>query len=203
MLGFVGRMNFRKCLRNRERGATLIEAAVVLPILLLVVLGIIEFGLAFKDYLTVSYLSREGARIGALAGDDAEADCAIVTGLGDLITTHDLERLTRIEIYKADPDSGAQGSDYNIATYVPGKDPTVCTVPADPVNDGWSFSQAGAGWNPTSRDVSVGTTGGATLDILGVRVILVREWVTGFGPFSGTATVDESTITRMEPEVYE
>lgn len=189
--------------RDSENGATLVEAAVILPVLILVVVGIIEFGLAFKDYLTVSYLSREGARIGALAGDATDADCAIVTGLGGLITENDLERVTRIEIYQADPNTGAQGSDYNIATYVPGKDPTVCTVPTDPVNDGWSFSQAGAGWDPTTRDVSVGSSGGATLDILGVRVILERSWVTGFGPFSGTMDVDESTVTRMEPEVFE
>lgn len=188
--------------QDGESGATLIEGAVILPVLLLVIVAILELGLAFKDYLTVSYLSREGARIGALAGDDDTADCAIVTGLGDLITQSDLERVTQIEIYQADPNTGAQGSDYNIATYVPGKDPTVCTVPTDPVNDGWTFSQAGSGWDPTSRDVSVGGSGGATLDILGVRVILTREWITGFGPFNGTSVVDESTVTRLEPEVY-
>lgn len=188
--------------RNPEQGATLVEAAVILPVLILVIVGVIEFGLAFKDYLTVSYLSREGARIGALAGDDLEADCAIVTGLGALAAGNDLERITRIEIYKADPNTGAQGSDYNVATYVPGKDPTTCTVPMDPVNDGWAFTQVGSGWDPSSRDVSVGATGGATLDIIGVRIILDRSWITTFGPFKGTATVDESTITRMEPEVF-
>jgi hypothetical protein len=72
--------------RRRDRGAALIEAAIIMPVLILVVIVIMEYGLAFKDYLTVSYLSREGARIGAPAGDDLEADCAVLTGLGKLVT---------------------------------------------------------------------------------------------------------------------
>jgi hypothetical protein len=69
--------------------------------------------------------------------------------------------------------------------------------------DGWDVTYIAGGYNPTSRQVAVSATGGgSTLDIIGVRVILDREWVTGFGPFSGSMTVDESTITRMEPEVY-
>ena len=196
-------MRFRTSRDNRDRGATLIEAAVVLPVLLLVVIGIMEFGLAFKDYLTVSYLSREGARIAALAGDSNTADCDILTGLGALIAPGDLARLDEIQIYKANASTGAQGGSYNVAEYS-GNDATTCVAPigADPT-DGWNISYVGSGYNPLSRNVAVSkTTGGAALDIIGVRVILTRNWVTGFGPFSGSMTIDEATITRMEPEVY-
>jgi len=195
-LGFVGYMNFRTRGRDKERGATLIEASIILPLLLLVVISIMELGLAFKDYLTVSYVSREGARIGALAGDDTTADCAILTGLGDLISPDDLARIDRIEIYEADQNTGAQGAT-NVAVYNEGEDPTVCNVPATAL-DGWTISPIG--WPPTSRNTAVGSD---PLDIVGVRVILNREWITGFGPFSGSQTVDESTITRLEPEVFE
>jgi len=184
--------------RARERGATLVEAAIIMPVLLLVVIAIMEYGLAFKDYLTVSYLSREGARIGALAGDDPTADCAILTGLGELMTAGDLGRIDYIEIYQADQYTGAQGAT-NRAVYVDPNDPTQCNVPAQ-VGDGWAVTPIGAGWPPTSRNTAVGAN---PLDIVGVRVVLTRSWITGFGPFSGTATVDESTITRLEPEVFE
>jgi Flp pilus assembly protein TadG len=40
--------------RCRDRGAALIEAAIIMPVLILVVVVIMEYGLAFKDYLTVS-----------------------------------------------------------------------------------------------------------------------------------------------------
>jgi Flp pilus assembly protein TadG len=49
-----------------ERGAELIEFALTLPILLLVVLGIIEFGFVFREYEVVTNAAREGARIAVL-----------------------------------------------------------------------------------------------------------------------------------------
>jgi hypothetical protein len=127
-----------------------------------------------------------------------------VRGLGALITEGDLTRLTELHIFKAHPSTGNQGGSYNVATYNDGEDPTRCTgATGGAVGDGWDISSVGSGYPPLSRNVAVSaTSGGAALDIIGVRVILEREWVTGFGPFSGSMTVDESTITRMEPEVY-
>ena len=49
-----------------ERGAVLIEAAVALPLLLLVVLGIVDFGLLFQRYEVLTNAAREGARIAVL-----------------------------------------------------------------------------------------------------------------------------------------
>jgi hypothetical protein len=51
-----------------ERGAELIELALVLPILLLVFAGIVDFALMFQRFLTVSNAAREGARIAVLPG---------------------------------------------------------------------------------------------------------------------------------------
>ena len=193
----TGHSRFLPRLRRDDSGATLVEASLALPILLLVLIGILELGLAFKDYLTVSYLSKEGARIGALAGDDAEADCAILRGLGGLATQGDLNRIDSIQIFKADEGTGDQGIT-NVAQRVDGRDPTVCSVPADPSIDGWVFTAQP--WDPTSRQAAVGSQ---PLDIIGVRIQLNREWVTGFPPFSGSSTVDEVTITRLEPNVFE
>jgi Flp pilus assembly protein TadG len=51
-----------------ERGAELIEFAVVLPILLLVFAGIVDFALVFQRFLVVSNAAREGGRIAVLPG---------------------------------------------------------------------------------------------------------------------------------------
>ncbi len=56
-------------LRRRARsedGAELIEFSLTLPLLLLVVLGIIEFGFLFQEYEVVTNAAREGARIAVL-----------------------------------------------------------------------------------------------------------------------------------------
>jgi Flp pilus assembly protein TadG len=49
-------------------GAELIEFALVLPILLLVFAGIVDFALGFQRYLVVVNAAREGARIASLPG---------------------------------------------------------------------------------------------------------------------------------------
>lgn len=51
-----------------DRGAELVEFALVLPILLLVVLGIVDFGFLFQRMEVVTNAAREGARIGVLQG---------------------------------------------------------------------------------------------------------------------------------------
>ncbi len=51
-----------------ESGAELIEFALVFPLLLLVFLGIIDFGLLFRRYEVVTNAAREGARVAVLPG---------------------------------------------------------------------------------------------------------------------------------------
>jgi len=55
---------------GRERGASTVEFAVVLPLLLLLVFGIIEFGVFLYDKAVITNASREGARYGILYRPD-------------------------------------------------------------------------------------------------------------------------------------
>jgi Flp pilus assembly protein TadG len=57
---------------SSERGAVLIETAFVLPLMLLVCVGIFEFGRAFQHWQIVTNAAREGARIAVLPGMDDE-----------------------------------------------------------------------------------------------------------------------------------
>lgn len=65
------RVIFIEALKNRK-GQALVEFAIILPILLLLVMGIIEFGLIFNAYLTIQNASREGARYGITGASDAD-----------------------------------------------------------------------------------------------------------------------------------
>lgn len=49
-----------------ERGAELIEFALIFPILLLVVVGIIDFGFLFQRFEVLTNATREGARMAVL-----------------------------------------------------------------------------------------------------------------------------------------
>ena len=59
---------------RESRGAALVEAAFITPVFAVLIFGIIEFGLAFRDYLTVANASRDGARAASAFGDDQYAD---------------------------------------------------------------------------------------------------------------------------------
>lgn len=47
---------------TRQSGATIVEMAIITPVFLLLLLGLIEFGLMFFTTLTMQYAVREGAR---------------------------------------------------------------------------------------------------------------------------------------------
>lgn len=57
-------------MRDRQRGAAAVELAIILPFLVVLVFGMIEFGIMFYDKAVLTNASREGARAG-------------ITGLGD------------------------------------------------------------------------------------------------------------------------
>ena len=57
-----------------ERGAELIEMALVLPLLLLIIMGVIDFGFMFREMNIVTNAAREGARAGILPEYDADAN---------------------------------------------------------------------------------------------------------------------------------
>ncbi|MDR3632336.1 MAG: TadE/TadG family type IV pilus assembly protein, partial [Isosphaeraceae bacterium] len=51
--------------RTGERGQSLVEFSMLVPLFLILLLGMLEFGIAFNHQLTLGYATREGARIGA------------------------------------------------------------------------------------------------------------------------------------------
>jgi Flp pilus assembly protein TadG len=53
---------------SQARGAVLIEFAFALPLLLLLIVGIVDFGFLFQKYLVVTNAAREGARMAVLTG---------------------------------------------------------------------------------------------------------------------------------------
>lgn len=73
-----------------ERGAELIEFALVFPLLLLLVLGMVDFGFLFQRYEVLTNAAREGARIAVLPGysnsDVQSRVCNYVQGGGIPIT---------------------------------------------------------------------------------------------------------------------
>jgi Flp pilus assembly protein TadG len=60
--------------RPPERGQAIIELALTLPLLLMIILGVFDFGLLFQRYEVVTNAAREAARIGVLTGQFTVTD---------------------------------------------------------------------------------------------------------------------------------
>jgi hypothetical protein len=64
--------------RRRERGAALLETALIIPLLTLVAAGIFEFGHAYQQRQIITNAAREGARISVLPNADPDNVRAVV-----------------------------------------------------------------------------------------------------------------------------
>ena len=63
--------------RNGEKGQSLVEFALVAPIFFLVLFAIIDFGMAFHAWITVTNSAREGARFGAVRAPAADIEARV------------------------------------------------------------------------------------------------------------------------------
>jgi Flp pilus assembly protein TadG len=77
-----------------QKGAALLEAAITVPIILLICVGIFEFGRAYQTWQVLTNAAREGARLACLEGPtDAEVRTRVNTYLtgGGLTTLPDAD----------------------------------------------------------------------------------------------------------------
>ena len=85
-------MNSTPVRRRGERGAALLEAAITVPIILLISVGIFEFGRAYQTWQVLTNAAREGARVAILEGPtDADVRSRVNSYLsgGGLVTLSD------------------------------------------------------------------------------------------------------------------
>ncbi|MDH6182295.1 Flp pilus assembly protein TadG [Microbacteriaceae bacterium SG_E_30_P1] len=84
----------RKNQGDSESGAAAVEFALVLPVLLIVLLGIIEFGAAYNAQLLLTNAAREAARSYSITADETAAVAAASTAtevIGLPLTASDID----------------------------------------------------------------------------------------------------------------
>lgn len=80
-------VNFARARRD-DRGAAAVEFAIVLPLLVLFVFGMIDFGRLFFTQITVTQAAREGSRLAALNLPDVQSrTAAAATGVSPTTVT--------------------------------------------------------------------------------------------------------------------
>lgn len=163
----------------------MVEFAIVFPLLMLVVFAIAEFGMGFKDWLSISHAAREGVRIGAIAGNDASADIAVLNAIEQAMSGENMNDLVAVTI--SNPDTAGQSTTYSWSSS------TACHwVPCpDPAESSYVVPI----WDPVTRKISTPT------ERIEVSIAFHHDWATGLfmaGPTTWTKTV----IMDIEPQVF-
>ena len=175
----------------------MVEMAVILPLLLLLVIGTIEFGLLFHERLTVASAASSAARTGATMGIRDEADFAILQALeAGLYKQVDPAVIIRVDIFKADPISGSKTGSYDRYFYQPLATGCKWSPCPDLAEDGPSGT-----WVPSTRDTTL-DEGGGGLDVLGVEIVYHHSAVSGMIP-GIDRDITERALVRLEPGVIE
>ena len=183
---------------HRERGAVMVEMAIVVPIFVLLLFGMLEFGLAFKDKLAMAHAVTRASRDAAVLGNEDIADIEILQAFKDgLVGAADIDSVVHVDIFKADSD----GSPMVWDRYVPDADGVPCDWDPcpDPAIVGSVVYGNPADYPPCIRDTAFDPTDG--LDTIGVQVEYTHTWVTGVLGFS-TSTWHEATRARIEPKRF-
>jgi hypothetical protein len=104
--------------RNRERGASAVEFAIVLPVLLLILFGIIEFGIILFDKAVITNASREAARerIDFKAPDESVIKAKILENYGSLPITFGADSITTDDISFSSATDSTNNSTFVTAT---------------------------------------------------------------------------------------
>jgi Flp pilus assembly protein TadG len=109
--------------RLRRRGASAVELALVAPIFLMLLGGIIEFGQVYHAKHVISTAARRGVRMGSLAGSTgsqviAAARSECTTALG--VKSADVTVTVKVNGSSAeDPSSAVAGDAINVAVSIP------------------------------------------------------------------------------------
>jgi Flp pilus assembly protein TadG len=84
----------RKKLIRDQRGQSVAEFALVLPLLMLILLAILQFGVLFRDYLAVTDAVRAGARKGAVSRNSPTPQTTCEDAVRSAANDLDLAQLT-------------------------------------------------------------------------------------------------------------
>jgi TadE-like protein len=183
MAGSKSWFSSRSAGNRRCRGQTMTEFALVSPVLLLVLFGILESGLLLFSVGSARFAAGEAARQEAESGNAAAADSLTISVIrGTAIGTTRIAQVQRIDIYKLNEQSNGT------LTVAPGT--------TDSYNlDG--SARNSIPWPSSSRDVKNGES-----DFLGVTIYYRYTWKTGIFLFTGPLDLNQSFAIRLEPQTY-
>jgi len=170
----------------------LVEMTMVAPVLLLLALGALEMGIAWRDAISVTHSSRQGARTGSHLGDELMSDRETLAAV-DAVLGGERGNITRVVIFDADI-AGEMAAGCMTASQAGRCNHYTGAQVADVADASKWGCAPGAHDRTWCSDTRTNPNA-----YLGVYVEFDRPWVSGL--FGGTgSTLDGTTVMRIEPE---
>lgn len=107
-------------MKLNKKGQSMVEMALILPIILLLFLGMFEFSRIFGSYLLVNHASREGARMASIGKTDAEIQANIASRVSALNVSDLQVTLTPAYESRMTGDDVRVRITYKVQIYAPG-----------------------------------------------------------------------------------
>lgn len=187
-----------------ERGATVVEFALVASLFFGLLFVMIDLGMAFRSKLIVDDGVQSAARVGAGQGNDLDVDLFVLNELIDGVSSlpnNGVGVISHVEVYRVNADGSPDLGELNRYFYTYTADPNDCDwTPCPEGSAGYSSWN----WRPEERNVVLGT-----LDEIGVKAYYAHNYLTGFMPGTSPACDTpagnpancwtEDSILRLEP----
>lgn len=188
----------RRQFARGERGISLIESAITLPLFLLLIFGTMETGLAIRTFMTLSNTTREATRFGSTIGRQYDADFQILSTVEANLDGFNAGDLQKVVIFRANGPESIIGQgdlagclDYSVANRCNLYSGPMLNIDADDYGcEPTSFDRF---WCPATRKIRVSDPP----DFIGVYVEVLHTGITGGWPI--TRVFHESVIMRIEP----
>jgi Flp pilus assembly protein TadG len=178
-----------------DHGVALVEAAFALPVFLLLVFGVIEWGLFFSGSATSTSAARNGSRFASAnfavsANKQVAADSIKDVVQGNLVALTGQDEPIALWIYEADANGNPSTGNF-----------TSCTVGCyrytwNTATSSFDFDLGSPGWTNPKACLK-----NPPVDYIGVYVQVRHTYVTGFlnRIVGATSTINEHATARLEP----
>lgn len=181
-----------------QRGQSLVEFALVAPIVFFLIFGVIEFALIEASIAAYNFAAKDSARLGSLLGrTDATADGRMLDLIASRVNGVVLAQTVKVEIYRAD----YSGTMVTTTQVDPGTGQVV-TVAYENVYTAPIASPPVA--SPGTWPVDNRRDNLLDADYLGVRITYRYTYLTAFISGGSTSlTLTANSVQRIEPQDYE
>jgi Flp pilus assembly protein TadG len=194
--------------RERSRGQSIVEFALIMPLMMILLMAVIEFALAFNAEIGVNRASMNAVLVASATGNTGGSDCLILRSVeNDVLAPNDTAKINEVEIqWVSNTGNTVKAS----SLYTRGGSMT-CTYAGASITVPYTATTSGY---PVAQrcNIVAGCTGlsatHTTVDTIAVRVRYTYTYQTPMGELlkmiaptatSSTWTFNKRNVSRLEP----